>query len=177
MFDSTLERFSILPAVDSYLITPRAASKLATAFLPVRFATHIHLTYLVQLLGLRVYHAVPNVFVDGSKLGALTSSLDSNNRLLWSQAYCQAEALIQDKAATLTQAELDTALSSVPLADHPDVMALRGTALAARGDARGAEAMFSKAYAAYEKDNCLLDMNCKFLRAYMAIHRDLQDDV
>lgn len=177
VFDVTLERFSALPAVESYLVTPAAAERLAAAFLPVRFATHLHLTYLVRLLGLRVYHAVPNVFVDGSKVGALTSTLDSNNRLLWCQGYCQAEALVREKGAALSMEELGPLLAAVPDPNHPDVHALRAAAWVAKGRPREAQASFSQAYEGYERDRCPMDISSLFLKAYMAVHRDLQDDL
>jgi len=178
VFDDALARFELLPACDSYLIRDSAARKLADAFLPIRFATHVHLGYLFRSLGMQVRISVPNVFVDGSKLGIFTSSLDANNRLLWNQPYCQMDALLRSKAyaedVTGTEAAHEAAWSGQSFKDSADVLALRGAHLARLGKHAEAEAVFARAFEKYSKDGCVLNNDSLFMRNYMALYRHLQ---
>lgn len=111
---------STIMACDSYLITRAGARKLVQNFLPVRFPTHIHLSWRIggyarqgarsdarhdahgatlsskQCVSpyVRVYSVFPNVFLDGSKLGVFASALTANNRLMWNRGYVAAASLL-----------------------------------------------------------------------------------
>ena len=182
VFDDALARFSILPACESYLVRKRAAARLSAELLPLRFPTHVQLTWLARRLGLRVRLCVPNVFVDGSKLGAFTSSLDPNNRLLWNQAYCQAEALLRsdvyekDPARAEREFDIITKQQQAAFSGSPDMLALRAAHLTRLGRAAQAEAAYQVAYDAYAKIPCLLNNTCDFLRGYMNLYRSLQQE-
>eukprot|EP00798_Chlamydomonas_sp_ICE-L_P026519 gene26519-17594_t len=117
-------------ACDAYLVTPKAAEAMARAMLPVRLPTPIHLHYVANTLGLRMYVSSHNVFVDGSKIGAAVSTIQSNNLLIWNQPFCKlfdARKNSEGKPEALNTAinEFVLSLSSSPngaqFAAHPDV--------------------------------------------------------
>lgn len=178
-FEDTLARFAAFPACESYLIRNSAAARVASAFLPIRLPTNMHLTHVVRLLGgeVKVAHSVPNVFVDGSKLGMFASVVDTNNQLLWNPSFCKMSALLgcwrqqgREKAARTFSDLWD----EQPYKEHPDVLALRAAWLAETEAPEDAEDAFADAMRAYEANKCVMDNTSQFLRRYVALYRDLQ---
>ena len=173
-FDEALKVFDpVVPAIDSYLVTPAAAAKMAAAFTPVRFPTHIQLSYLVKTLGLKAYVSVPNVFVDGSKIGVFASSLDPNNRLLWNQQYCQLEAVLRSGAVP-TEAEFAEIWAKQAFKVSPDNVALRAAYLFKAGRFDEAEKAFEEAMETYDRNGCIVNNTSEFLRAFIALYRKKQ---
>jgi hypothetical protein len=180
VFDDVLTLFGTLPACESYLVTPEAAAKISTAMLPVRFQTNVQLTYAIKTLGLKAYLAVPNVFVDGSKLGVFTCSVDPNNRLMWNQHYCQMEAIVRNVAAynisggAECDAEFQKAWNDQPFKEHPDVLALKAVHLVRMGRHAEAHPVFATALELYDRNGSIVSNTSEFLRNYIAIFRVLQ---
>jgi hypothetical protein len=102
VFEPLESVFRCLPCCDSYALTASAARRLVAAWLPLRFATHIHLSWCMQSLGLRAHLVAPNIFADGSKVGVYLSAIDVNNRLVWNPQYCRAEQLVTGGVAPPT---------------------------------------------------------------------------
>jgi hypothetical protein len=175
VFDEALPLFNVLPACDAYLVTPAAAKRLSGAFLPIRFPANVHLTYLIRMLELRVFVAVPNTFVDGSKLGVFPCSLDSNSRLLWNRPYCIMEACVKAPVYGEKEvAEFERALAEQPFKEHPDVLALRAAHLQRIGRTGEAEAMYARAVEALDGNNCIVNNTSDVLRNYIALYKHLQ---
>jgi hypothetical protein len=186
LYDDARQRFGVLPACDSYLVSRAAASRLAAAFLPVRVAAHVHLTYLFRALDLNVRLAVPNVFVDGSKLGFFPSSLDPNNRLLWNQPYCKLEAFVRQHASRPSvnptaelerDREFQLLCDAQPFKDHPDVLGMRARFLAACGRTADAEVAFAAALQGYDRHGCVVDAQSELLREYLRLYARMQGDI
>jgi hypothetical protein len=180
VFDEALTLFGVLPACDSYLVTRAAAERLSTTMLPVRFPTNVQLTYAIKTLGLRAYVAVPNVFVDGSKLGVFTGSLEPNNRLIWNQPYCKMDALIKNPDAYVSgkaAGMFDASWQEQPFKEHPDVLVLKAAHLAKMGCYREAEGVYASALVSYDKNGVVVNNTSEFLRSYIALHRNLQEGV
>lgn len=55
--------------VSAYILSAHAAKALSDNYLPFRTGHDVHMAYLIQKLGLRVYHVGNSVFFDGSKTG------------------------------------------------------------------------------------------------------------
>jgi hypothetical protein len=172
-FDDAIETFELLPACDAYLVSLEGARKLLADFLPVRFCTNVHLTYLARKNGIRSYVAVPNVFVDGSKLGVFTSSLDPNNRLIWNRDFCRLEALVRAKEP-VPDGEFEAAWASQPFKEHPNVVALRAEHLARAGKHRDAEELFATALDAFDRGEGIVSNASDFLRRYISLYAHLQ---
>lgn len=180
VFDNALTLFGILPACDSYLITPSAAAKLSAALLPVRFPTNVQMTYALKNLGLRAYVAVPNVFVDGSKLGVFTCSVDANNRLIWNQHYCRMETIVKNvggynvAAGAESDAEFQRAWAEQPFKDHPDVLALKAAHLVRMGRHAEAESVYAAALQVADRNGAIITNASELLRNYIALFRVTQ---
>eukprot|EP00798_Chlamydomonas_sp_ICE-L_P009569 gene9569-12156_t len=172
--------FRTPPACDAYLVTPKAAEAMARAMLPVRLPTPIHLHYVANTLGLRMYVSSHNVFVDGSKIGAAVSTIQSNNLLIWNQPFCKlfdARKNSEGKPEALNAAinEFVLSLSSSPngaqFTAHPDVWAMHARCLGSLGKHEEARVLYEKAFAAYVEGEAILDISSGFLREYMALER------
>ena len=171
-FDDPLQLFAghVLPACESYLLTQAGAHKLAAKFLPVRFSTAAHLTYLLRRGVAKAYVAVPNAFVDGSKVGVVTSSLNPNNQLLWNNPYCRGEAAVRRRPyGPDERAAFEAAWKDQMFKDHPDSIVLRADHLAASGAAAEARDEYARALDAYDKSGCVVNNMSDWLRRYMAV--------
>jgi hypothetical protein len=179
-FDDPLQLFSshVLPACDSYLITPAGAAKLAARFLPIRFCTTAHLTYLLRAGVAKSYVAVPNAFVDGSKVGVLTSSLNQNNQLLWNNPYCRAEATLRRRPyGPDERAQFEQAWGEQMFKEHPDALVLRADHLAAIGSIDEAATTYTKALEMYDRMGCIVNNSSDWLRRYMNMYGLKQPDL
>ena len=174
--DDLFSVFGVLPACDSYLVRPAAAERLAAAFLPMRFAANVHLTYLVKSAGLSARIAVPNAFVDGSKLGVFACTLDANSKLIWNQHFCQMEVLLRTSEAygPEQRAQFEALLEAQPFKQHPDVLLLVAQHLERSGRHAEAAEAYERALAAYDANGCIVNNTSEVLRAYIGVHRHLQ---
>jgi hypothetical protein len=170
-FQDTWDSFTVLPACDSYLVTARAARLLAEALAVVRLPHAAALSAACQAAGLIVLTRVPNLFVDGSKLGAFPSGLEANNPLVWNMQYCVATDALERRDFQRAH----DAWAKDQFKSSPDALALRARVLVAEGDPAKREeamAMFERAYHAYVAADCLMaGLGCRFLRDYMTAHR------
>lgn len=181
IFEKAYEKFIAFPACESYLIRSKAAKLAAETFLPVRFNANVQLSYVFRKLDLQVYTCVPNVFVDGSKLGVFCSTLEVNNRLLWNQPWCQLESLLRGDAFTADPEKAsqigEELWKNQPFQGHPDAMALKAELLSKQGKHTDAEAVYSKTYDEYLKNDCMLNNISAFLRRYAGVYGNLQGDI
>ena len=179
-FDDPLELFGgqPFPACESYLITPAGAAKLSAAYLPIRFATNGHLTYLFRAKVAKAYVAVPNAFVDGSKVGVMTSSLNANNQLLWNNPYCRAEAAVRRRPyGPDDRAQFEAAWKDQMFKEHPDSLVLHADHLAATGKSGEAASAYAKALDSYGQMGSIVNNTSDWLRRYMNLHAELQQDI
>lgn len=179
-FDDPMKLFGgqVIPACESYLITPAAAAKLSAAYLPVRFATNAQLTFLFRAGVAKPYVAVPNAFVDGSKVGVMTSSLNTNNQLLWNNPYCRADAAVRRRPYGAEDAkQFEAAWSEQMFKEHPDAVVVRADHLAASGKPSEAATEYAKALETYGKMGCVVNNTSEWLRRYMNLHGKLQSDI
>jgi hypothetical protein len=177
-FDDPLSLYAnhVIPACESYLVTPAAAGRIAALLFPLRLNTTGQLTYILRKgAAAKAYVAVPNAFVDGSKIGIVTSSVDGNNQLLWNQAYCRMDAILRqvpkDGAYTeAMQAQFEAVWENEQqFKEHPDVLVLRADHLARSGRRREAEDTYERALGLYDRDACVVNNGSEFLKRYMAI--------
>lgn len=175
---------SVIPACDSYVITPPAALRVVRDFLPVRFPTHIHLSWCLMRSraqggpGVQAYIGSPNLFLDGSKLGIYTSSLLHNNRLAWNPAYMEINALVR-RQQPLSDSEverIESLRARMSLRDNPDVRFLLGMYHAKRGQYGAAAAEMQAAFDSYRQNGCLLSRSSEFVNRFCDLHVHLQAD-
>ena len=177
VFDDPLVLFpgQVIPACDSYIITPLAAQKLVQAWMPIRMKTALQFSYMLRKKVVKTYVAVPNVFVDGSKVGVTSSSLDANNLLIWNQPFCIAvDALTNQNGSTKpVQDKLDEVWASQPFKNHPDCLVQRADQMLAAKKIYEAQELYEKALAIYTAENCIVNTSSKFMKRYMATFADV----
>jgi hypothetical protein len=191
-FQRTDEVFKVLPACDSYLITGSMATRLVKRFLPVRFSTNVHLSWLFEQVGgtqvggtqVNAYVVSHNVFLDGSKLGAYTSSLNVNNRLSWNPWYIRLGTMVQKQNAVEVtrdagiranlEREIDDLFQSMHFKTHPDILYMYALSLVRRGSFEAARAYMEDAYKMYVGNGCIINRSSEFLNAYCDLFRHLQ---
>ena len=184
LFDDPLALFpgNVLPACESYLVSQEAARRLVGAFLPVRMPTNAQLAYLLRRelrVGaatpsgpFRSYVAVPNAFADGSKVGVATSSIETNNQLVWNQVYCLASELLRSGKADKKQLQRDfeELWQKQPFKDHPDCVVQLADQLSSCGRYGEAQDAYERALKEYGARNCVVNTNSEFMRRYMATY-------
>lgn len=158
----------ILPACDSYLIASSAVERLADGFLPIRFGATAQLTYLIRKGVVKAYISVPNVFVDGSKLGHFTSSLNPNNLLIWNQPYCNMAIMLNERKTDGFEAIWDAQTDL--FRSHPDALVLRADWHMACDRPKDAERTYEEALKAYEANGCIVGAGSEFLKRYIAVY-------
>lgn len=171
-FDDVIDLVSnqVLPACDSYLVSRSAADRIASGFLPIRFNTNVHWTFLVRTGVVRkAYIAVPNAFVDGSKLGVFTSSISTNNQLIWNQGYCQLMTMVMQGEFAGFEALWNQ--QTAMLQNHPDAQVLLGDYYGRVGRTEDAKVAYERALKAYEEDGCLVNNTSEFMKRYMSVFR------
>lgn len=180
-FQDTKEVFRVLPYNDSYLISKAAAKKLYDNFLPIKFLTNIHLSYLIEKLGLDSKLCIPNIFMDGSKFGMCLSVLNPNNQLLFNNDYMKAKMLLSKEHNELLPEEKGELLKlfddSNSINAHPDFMYLKATFFSREKKYKEAEKLFDSGVKIYQNNSCMLNHESQFLKDFIALHKYLQTDI
>jgi hypothetical protein len=178
-FDDVSEFISsqVLPGCDSYLVSRSASKRLSSSFLPIRFSTNVHWTYLIRTGVVRkAYIAVPNAFVDGSKLGIFPSSISTNNQLIWNQGYCKLRQMVDSgKVSSLVGFEKLWNEQTSMLQNHPDSLVLLADYHMRCGRVQDAVKVYGDALDAYEKDGCIVNNTSDFMKRYMDAYEKLQE--
>jgi hypothetical protein len=174
--------YEALPRCDSYCVTPEAARRLADAFLPVRYQTNMHLTYLAAAADLPWLLSRRNVLLDGSKFGAFVSTLTHNNKLFLNREFMRARAILargdgggDEPASTGELQEAADAIAAAPDPSHPDFLYLGAKLAMRREGAAAAMSAFEAARMAYDAKGCAMDSDSEFLRDYIRLYMHLQD--
>ncbi len=175
-FQQLGSEFEVLPCCDSYLVRPSTAKVLAAAFLPVRFTTNVHLTYLLKSLQLGASVCHPHVFLDGTKYGAFISVVSAGNQLILNSTYMGARRQLVDEKAGDAEKLRDIldSLAASPFGGHPDFVHMKALATWRLSGPAAAAEVFKAAQGIYDANNALLNSESQFLRDYIALHRELQ---
>lgn len=188
-FHATNSLFRCLPSCESYLVSTKAATRLSRSFLPIRFPTNIHISWLLfdtkNHPESRTYVVSPSIFMDGSKYGTCVSTINANNRLSWNPAYIRLFSLIRATATSSTEksasetdnqnALIDRIYESMNFKTHPDAQYLYALSLIKRQNYKKANELMTSAFKTYEKHDCNLNRSSEFLNAYCDLHKYLQD--
>ena len=202
-FQAVDSLFKIIPSCESYLVSKKAAARLTESFLPIRFPTHTHLSWLLldqksrrqqqQQLSLagklstsssdldtpfKPFVISPSIFLDGSKYGTCTSTLNVNNRLSWNPWYIKLFALVRDNPSEELKdedaAQADKIYESMNFKTHPDALHLYAQSYVRRNDHRKAAELMAAAYDGYERNGCIMNRSSEFLNAYCDLFLNLQ---
>lgn len=175
-----LDVFELSPVCDSYIVGPAAARVLSSSFLPLRFRTNVHLSYLAEVSGTLTALFRPNAFCDGSKLGAYASTLNVNNRLLLSSDYMRARHLLEsmqsmgsaeERIAAATAAK--EIITGSPVKGNCDMLFLRAVVEAELGGNRAGKIAFSAAYASALRAGALVNNESELLSSMICLYGDV----
>lgn len=168
--------FKFLPSCESYLITKAAAVKLFEHYTPLKFTNNIQLSYLIALQGLTAYLGIPNIFIDGSKLGLYYSSLEVNNRLIFNQEYVNlSKVILENNDFTDEQKQnINQQFLDVKLKTNPEFYYLKALYEQKIGNYVFAKGIFDYTHDLYEQNGTILNNQSTFLRDYMKIFKHLQ---
>jgi GR25 family glycosyltransferase involved in LPS biosynthesis len=168
-YESGTNIFKSLPSCESYAMTLKGANLLLAKFLPIRFPTHIQLTYTIKVLNACEMHVCsPNVFVDGSKIGVYMSSIEQNNFLMWNSDYNKMNKMMVQGSPI---AEIMDVYNAAHFKEHPDFQYLAAQAYAKAGDHEKSNEFFDKAFNVYTSEKCVMSPDCMFMKDYVKIFR------
>lgn len=172
--------FKILPYNDSYIVTPKLAADLASKYLPIKFHTNIHLSYLLETMAVPLYQTVPNLFVDGSKFGMYLSSQMVNNDLVFNREYMFLKSLVSKAPEQVTNDEkvlAEKVIKESQVSDNPDFLSVVGKyTREVKKDYKKTLDIYQKAFDIYEKNGAIINNESVFLRDFISLHAHLQAD-
>jgi len=160
--------YKIAPCCDSYLVDRTTAARLLKEMVPIRFPTNIQMSYAMTCTAIEANIAVPNVFVDGSKLGLYLSSVDANSKMVFNEAFVRA-------AQTWESPNFDPAIfESIDPKWHPELLHLRAQYETKKGNYTEARALYEQAVSLYDAHGGVIDNSSEILRNFMRLFRHLQ---
>jgi hypothetical protein len=166
---------NLFPTCDSYFVTREAAHKLVAGCSPIRMITNKHLTFACRTKGVSPWYTLPNIFLDGSKVGRFVSTVQANNRLIYNAEYMKSLKTINDEKTgipELRQCIID--IESSGFSNHPDIQFLKAVIHIRLEEYEAAQECFRSADEAYTKNGAMVQGDSEFLRAYMSNFKHLQ---
>ena len=174
-----LDTFRFLPCCDSFLINNLAARAILQHFVPMRFPVHLQLTYaMARSEGFELCMIAPNIFIDGTKLGALPSNVELNNRLVFNAVYNKLKQLIDglcEQNKEDSKAEICKLFEAFEYKSNPEYAYLKARYEAKKGNYDFALALYKHSFKQYEALGTPLSQGSEFMKDYMMLYRELQD--
>ena len=175
LYEDAKASFKLLPSSDSYIISRAGAKRLFDAFLPIRFPTNIHYSYLAEVAPLDIKYIVPNLFVDGSKMGIYLSSLESNNRLYMNPEYNQLSQLVRKESLTAEDKQtVEGILEKIRFKNHPDIQLLNGIYHEKIGEFEKAKSLYNDAHSVMQQNGCVINNESEVLMKLINIQKHFQ---
>lgn len=169
--------FKILLCCDSYIIKSSQIKSILDKFLPIKFKTNIHFSFLSdKYKDLKLKMCIPNIFIDGSKFGVYLSTLEANNKLFLYPEYNKLESLV--KKEELTQDDMisiDQIIKNIRFSNHPDIQFLFGLYDLKKQNFQKAKQVFEEVYNVYLQNGCIVNNESEFLQTYLSIFKHFQE--
>lgn len=162
------EVFKVMPCCDSYVIDVPTAKKISGAFFPIKFVTNIHLSYLLDLIDVKPLIAVPNVFVDGTKVGLFLSAIDSNSKMVFNEDYTNLSKAVEQGTATPEM------FAAAQPQWHPELLHLKAQHQEKKGEYKAAKDTYEHALRMYDANAGIIDNQSELLRNFMRLYQHLQ---
>lgn len=164
--------FVLLPSCESYFINVDTASRVKTALLPIVFETNISLSLALNKNNITAHKYYPNIFIDGSKTGKYTSSINTNNILHYNSKYNELYKHIQSNSVNIDV--FDKLYSEAEYNESADLIYLKGLYYLKANKVTDAKVLFDEAYSKYCKDGCKLNKSSSFMNNYLSFFRVMQ---
>jgi GR25 family glycosyltransferase involved in LPS biosynthesis len=170
------EFFKVIPCCDSYLIPADTVSKIANAFGPIRFPTHIQFSFMTETnKDLNISMCTPNIFLDGSKFGVYLSCLEPNNRLFLNPDYNKINMAVRKDEYTEEDIKNITQMfEQMRFKNHPDVLFLQGMFEQKQKNYTKAKEIFEQVYTISMQNNCIVNNESELLNVYMSTFKHVQ---
>lgn len=166
----------VLPCCESYLMTTGCARALQKVMLPFRFPTNIMLGYAMDKVRTKAYSVFPNIVGDGTKMGNFVSTMNTNNVLLFNNAFKEVYTLLDRNPTGMSAKDFERVCaimkeSTKLYKDNPDMLHLEGLAYKLNGDYDRAREVFAKALELYKANHAPLGNTSYFLRNYIDTYK------
>jgi hypothetical protein len=127
----------VLPSKEAYFIKPNTARLLYSETEKMKFGARIHMSYVLLHTShqLRVLYPSKRVFVEGSKLGVYTSTVQDSNVLIYNQEFMELWKYMSME--TIPVKEIRDIYKKVQHLRNPDIMHMFVEAVEAMREAEG----------------------------------------
>jgi len=173
-YQNVFDSYETVIACDSYYISKKAATLLSKSFLPIRYPTNYHLSYMIETAGLgrSAYMCTPNIFTDGSKIGSYPSTINPNNVCIYNGLYKH----IYNNIKTSTDMEqVPDLLKKNIFKNSPDFMALKALHSFKTGSVENSAKLFEEAFDTYRTHGCILNNRSIFMKNYIECLKQLNE--
>lgn len=153
----------IIPACDAFMIRNKSIEKYKALFQKIHFPFNIMLTDAIRNDKIKAIHE-PYIFLDGSKIGICTSSLNANNHLIWNNMYNELNRCIHEK-----QFDKFDQLWNNKKEDSIEFDILRAKRLKETHDIKSAISLYEKILETALKSNMIINNTSSFLIDYMEL--------
>lgn len=169
------EKDKIIPCCDSYFITQDCAKRIVEDYIPIRYPNNIQLSYVLDKCNIKCGKTFPNIVADGSKLGFFTSSISSNNILLFNNSYKFIYKLLNKTDLEASEGEnIKTLFEQNVFKDSPDFVFLEGLFYMRIKQFTKSKELFDKAIQMYEDQHAPLDNSTAIIHNYIELCRHNQ---
>lgn len=168
-----------IPAKDSYFITYETAKKLLQEWGPMKFSFRIHLSYLIKRMSLKVGYSCRPIFLDGSKLGLVPTTINTGNMLVFNREFMDMYQFLQKSPEEIifNLAKITQIYGSIQHMESGDISFMFGMILAKAKKYKEAEILFKKAAEEIKKKQGLLNNRSDITNQTIEIYKHLQDDL
>nr|QOI90428.1 hypothetical protein HWQ62_00292 [Pyramimonas orientalis virus] len=166
----------ILHCCESYMVSSKAAKDILINFFPIRFVYNIQMSYIINKHNYKCMKIFPNICGDGSKMGDFTSSILTNNVLIFNEVYKKVYIMLEsgEPLTDAQQNEITDLFLSNQRKNNPDFMYLEALFHKKLGNIKTSKTMFEQAMALYEKDDVPMNNTSTFLKNYIEMFRVIQ---
>jgi hypothetical protein len=179
IFIDVFETYKLLPGCDAYLVRKSTATKLLMHIMPFKFIYNIQLCYLKELIGLKMVYYMPNVFIEGSKVGVYSSAINNNNVLLYNDKYMTLLDILNNKEFKKPESvkEFMDVYEQLDYKDiNPDMLYLKALLHKKVGEYGESKKLCKKARDIYEMEDANINNHSRFLNDYIDVCRLSQFD-
>lgn len=166
----------VVPSCDSYFVSTTGAQKMASGYMPIRFQHNIQLSFIFDKLKLNVGRCIPNISIDGSKIGEYPSTLSPNNILLYNVLFKTIYKTLEKEV--ITHEEIDQMKKLFlenPLKNKADFLFLQGLFYLRFKEYSSCKELFDKAIEMYEDNFSPLNHQSAIIQNYIELSKHIQD--
>jgi GR25 family glycosyltransferase involved in LPS biosynthesis len=166
----------VVPSCDSYFVSKKGAEKMASGYMPIRFQHNIQMSFIFDKLKLNVGRCVPNISIDGSKIGEYPSTLSPNNILLYNVLFKTIYKTLEKEVITHEEiAQINKLFLENPLKDKADFLFLQGLFYLRFKEYSSCKEYFDRAIKMYEENFAPLNHQSAIIQNYIELSKHIQD--